>query len=458
MLNSLSGRFLILTTIFVMLAEVLIFVPSIARFRHDYLLDRLARAQIAAFALLATPDHMVDPALERELLRNAEVDAIILRRDAVRELVLVNEEAAMVRARFDLRQRDIAQMIREALRALVTDAPRQIRIIGMPVKEGGLEIEATLPEAPLQQALRAYARNIFLLSLVISAITAALLFIAVRRFVVRPIERVAANIAAFREDPADGRRVMVPGARLRELRDAEDALAQMQAQIASALRQKDRLAQLGGALARVSHDLRNLLATATLLADRLDSSTDPAVARVTPKLIGALERANALCARTLEFGRADEPPPEPVRLALAPLLHDIIAAEQAHASGAPVAFGVDLPEELMVFADPEQLHRALLNLTRNARQALQSAGKGGEIRLSARHTASGTEIDVQDNGPGLSDTARAALFRPFEGSARRGGTGLGLTIAHERIKAHGGALRLVESTPGRTIFRISLPD
>ena len=79
MLNSLSGRFLVLTIFFVMLAEILIFVPSIARFREDYLLSRLERGQIASLALLA--DDMIDADLEEELLRNAEVFNVVLRRD-----------------------------------------------------------------------------------------------------------------------------------------------------------------------------------------------------------------------------------------------------------------------------------------------------------------------------------------------------------------------------------------
>ena len=86
MLNSLSGRFLILTTVFVMLAEILIFVPSVARFREDYLLARLERAQIASLALLA--NDMIDSELEAELLENAEVLNVVLRRDEVRQLML----------------------------------------------------------------------------------------------------------------------------------------------------------------------------------------------------------------------------------------------------------------------------------------------------------------------------------------------------------------------------------
>ena len=86
MFNSLSGRFFILTVVFVMLAEVLIFVPSVARFRQDYLNARLERAQIASLALEA--EHMISTELEAELLATAEVYNVVLRRDDVRQLML----------------------------------------------------------------------------------------------------------------------------------------------------------------------------------------------------------------------------------------------------------------------------------------------------------------------------------------------------------------------------------
>ena len=86
MLNSLSGRFLALTILFVMLAEIFIFVPSIARFREDYMMNRLERAQIASLALLA--DDMIDAELESELLANAGAFNVVLRRDEVRQLML----------------------------------------------------------------------------------------------------------------------------------------------------------------------------------------------------------------------------------------------------------------------------------------------------------------------------------------------------------------------------------
>ena len=100
MLRSLSGRFFLLTMIFVMLAEVLLFVPSVARFRESYLLARLERAQIASLALLA--DDMISPELEQELLTNAGVFNVVLRRDAVRKLMLSSEIPGMISATYDL--------------------------------------------------------------------------------------------------------------------------------------------------------------------------------------------------------------------------------------------------------------------------------------------------------------------------------------------------------------------
>ena len=82
-MNSLSGRFLILTAIFVMLAEIMIFLPSVARFREDFLLTRLERAQIASLALLASED--ISTELEEELLSNAGVFNVVMRRDEARQ-------------------------------------------------------------------------------------------------------------------------------------------------------------------------------------------------------------------------------------------------------------------------------------------------------------------------------------------------------------------------------------
>jgi hypothetical protein len=220
-LNSLSGRFLILTTVFVMIAEVLIFVPSIARFREDYLLNRLERAQIASLALLASSDTMVTPELEAELLTNAGVLTVVLRRDQVRELVLASPMRAPISRQFDLRNANAPELIRDAMVQLIDTEERVILVTGTPVQGAGEVIEISVETAPLRMAMIDYGIRILILSAVISIITAGLLFFAVRRFLVQPMARVVEHMSDYADAPEDPRQVIMPTANLRELRAAE---------------------------------------------------------------------------------------------------------------------------------------------------------------------------------------------------------------------------------------------
>ncbi len=457
MINTLTGRFLMLTIVFVMLAEVLIFVPSVARFREDYLLTRLERAQIASLALLAA-DSAISEELEQELLTNAGVFNVVLRRDAVRELVLSSPLPGPVHDTYDLRNPGPLALVRDAYRVMTDPENRVIRVIGDPVRDAGLLIEVTLETAPLRAQMIEYGIRILILSAVISVTTAILLFVAVRYLLVAPMRRVVGHITAYAEAPEDARRIITPTSRVRELREAEDALARMQTQLTGALRQKERLAQLGAAVAKVSHDLRNILTTASLVADRLERSDDPAVARAAPKLVGALGRAVNLCESTLAFGKAEEPPPRLTRFALRGLVEDVVDSETlAAAEGARIEFLTDVPPRLVVRADSEQLHRVLSNLVRNARQALEATGQPGTIEIGAGEDDAAWWIRVGDSGPGLPDKAREKLFTPFQGGARKGGFGLGLAIAAELVRGHGGRLELHRSDEDGTEFMIRLP-
>lgn len=457
--NSLSGRFLVLTIIFVMIAEVLIFLPSVARFRVEYLQERLELSQLASLSLLATPNDMVSIDLEKELLENAEVLNIVLRRDAMRELILSDNMPVPVSETYDLRDTSPPRLIIDALATMFRsgEETRVIRVIGMPVKGGGVMIEVTLKEAPLRAAMIAYGLNILWLSLVISVITAFLLFLAVRRFMVKPIERVVGHMTSYRDDPEDQRRIIKPRSSVTEVHTAEVALADLQTQLTQALRQKERLATLGGAVSRISHDLRNMLTTAQLLADRVERSEDPAVQRIAPKLFSSLDRAINLCERTLTFGKAEEPAPDIRRLRLRTIVEDVLESDRLRDDGGDVELFCDVEEDTEVAADSEQLFRVLNNLVRNARQAIVATGKPGTIRVSAQSTPAGCEILVQDSGPGLPAKALEHIFQPFKGGARRGGTGLGLAIAAELVRGHGGALELRETSAAGTVFRITLP-
>lgn len=455
-MRSLSGRFLILSIIFVMAAEILIFVPSIARFRQDYLNARVEKAQIASLSVLASERSVVDGDLTAELLKNAEVYNVALRRDAVSQLVLSSPVPGPVTTMVDLRDPSAFYLIRGALQQLISPAEGVIRVVGEPLNSGGTMIDVAMPQASLRSAMIDYGLRILWLSLVISVVSALLLFVAVRRFIVRPVKRVVRHMEVYAQAPEDARRIIAPQASITELRSAEEALAAMQTQLTGSLKQKERLAQLGGAVAKISHDLRNILTTATLLADRMERSEDPAVKRSAPKLVNSLSRAVNLCEGTLAFGRVEEPPPSLSMVPLSSVVEDVLEGERL-ASGGQVAFLDEIETGMTIRADSEQLFRVLGNLVRNARQAIEATGQPGTIKISAKEYELNWEIAVCDTGPGLPPKAQENLFTPFEGGVRQGGTGLGLVIASELIRGHGGALTLARTDTTGTEFVLRLP-
>mgnify|MGYP006073427299 CR=1 FL=1 len=455
MLNTLSGRFLILTMVFVMLAEVLIFVPSVARFREDYLLARLERGQIASLALEA--DDMITPELEAELLRNAEVYNVVLRRDEIRQLALSSPIPSPIDATFDMRDPTAMILISDAMKTLVNPQERIVRVIGNPVRDGGLLIEVTMDEMPLRSAMVDYGLNVLALSAVISIITALLLFGAVQFLLVRPIKRVVGHMQSYAKAPEDARRIITPSASVTELHDAELALQMMQTELTSALKQKERLAQLGGAVAKVSHDLRNILTSAQLFTDRIEGSDDPLVKRMAPKLVGSITRAVNLCESTLAFGRVDEPAPVLARVNLASIVSDVIDSERLAAGDFDLSFSEDIPAGMTLRADGEQLFRAIFNLVRNARQAIMATHMVGEINVEGYEDDSAWWIRVTDTGPGLPPRAQEHLFQPFQGGVRKGGSGLGLVIAADLVRGHGGRLELSKTGTEGTTFVVQLP-
>ncbi len=466
--RGLSGRLLIVTILVVMLVEVAIFVPSVARFRADYLAERVVRAQIASLSVLAAPDGMVSEELQRQLLEKTEALNIVLREQGVSSIILSRDQMSEVTATFDLREMDPAILIMDALSRMADGEDEVvIRVIDQPTVIDAEAIEITLDAAPLRDAMIDYGWRILRLSLIISVITAVIIFLTVRHFVVSPLMGVIENVKAFRENPEDPKRIIRPVSRLGEVAEAERALADMQGDVLTALRERARLASLGEALAKISHDLRNMLSTGHLMADRLEMSRDPLVARTLPKLIGSLDRAINLCKRTLDYGRAEEPAPEPRQLRLRALALEVAEGLGLRAEGNAgadsdggdaVPIRIDIDERFTVEADPDQLYRVLANLLRNATEAIASSRGPGEIRLSAATADDGMqEIRVTDTGPGMPAKALENLFQPFRGGTRHGGTGLGLPIAAELMRAHGGELKLVSSTPEGTEFVLRLP-
>lgn len=454
--RSLSGRLLVVTIIVVMLAEIAIFVPSVARFREDYLMDRVRRAEIAALTVLAAPDQMVSRELEAVLIQRADVLNVVVRREGWREMVLTSGTLAPIIGSYDLREPSIFELIRDAMVRITASSGGVIRVIAYAPEDMGKELEITLRAEPLTKAMRAYGLTILWLSLAISITTSAMVFFAVRRAVVRPVTDVIANVKHFSENPEDAGRIIEPGSRVGEIADAERAVADMQRDVHAALKSRARLASLGEAVAKISHDLRNILATTQLMVDRLEMSSDPIVARTTPKLLNSLDRAIRLCQSTLTYGRAEESPPELRNVVLADLASEVVEGLGLMPGDGVVSARIEIDEKAVASADPEHLYRVLNNLVRNAVQAIRSTERGGTVTISAHPAPGGVDIAITDTGPGLPAKTIEHLFKPFHGSTSREGTGLGLAIAHELATANGGNLRLVSSTTAGTEFRITL--
>jgi signal transduction histidine kinase len=466
----LSAKLLLLTITFVMLAEVLIFVPSVANFRINWLNDRLTAAQLAALAAEAVPGGVVPDALRTELLRTAQVRAVALKRSNERRLVLPADADAdaQIDDTFDFRasarQKGIGnelglrlRLIWDALSAFSARERRIIRVIGEPNMGAGDFIEVVMPEAPLKAAMIRYGLNVLGLSVIISVITAALVYFALNGLLVQPMMRIARNMLRFSQNPEDASRIIVPTPRRDEIGTAERELAHMQVELAQTLHQKSRLAALGLAVSKINHDLRNMLANAQLISDRLSSLPDPAVQRFAPKLIASLGRAINLADSTLKFGRAEEAPPRRELTPLRPLVEEVGDGLGLPRDGA-INWTIDMDDTLRVDVDRDQLFRVLNNLTRNALQAIeQQDGAGGHIKIAALRDGERVTIEVSDDGPGVPERARAHLFQAFQGSARKGGTGLGLAVAQELLNAHGGSIRLRDTPKGAT-FELEIPD
>jgi signal transduction histidine kinase len=209
-------------------------------------------------------------------------------------------------------------------------------------------------------------------------------------------------------------------------------------------------------VAKINHDLRNMLTSAQLVTERLAKSGDPSVSQALPRLERALDRAVRLAENVLAYGKTEEAAPNKVAVALGPAA--LAAAEDAGLSSDGVPLAYELEAGLSVEADPEQLHRILVNLFRNARQAIEATGRrGGRIRLAGDIHDRNAHLRIIDNGPGLPERARERLFQAFAGSGRPGGAGLGLAISQELARAQGGDLELMQSSAEGAVFELTLP-
>lgn len=457
--RSLSSKVLVLTVTFVMVAEVLIFVPSVANFRMRWLQDRVNTAAIASVVLANADAESLSRKMQDDILMATGAKAIALREAGVSRLLAAEEMPPTVDRHIDLRQSGPMTAIGDVMDTLINGGNRTIRVYG-PVGDSGKTVEIIISDKGLLDALLVYARNVFLLSIIISLFTGSLVFFALRRMMIAPIRAMTANMLRFSADPENPGGILIPGQRSDEIGVAEAELSSMQRELQRTLSSRKHLADLGLAVSKINHDMRNMLAPAQLLSDRLTDLEDPTVRKIAPRLLRALDRAVTFSESVLAYGKGKEAEPKfrtvPVK-SLAGDVFELLGIDEPGAHGITAVNMV--PEDLALEADPDQLFRIISNLVRNSIQALSQTDIAVKhIVVAGGRIGNSTVISVEDTGPGLPQKARENLFAAFKGSARADGTGLGLAIAHELVTLHGGTIELREDREHGAHFEIRIPD
>ncbi|WP_180901219.1 sensor histidine kinase [Martelella soudanensis] len=460
-LAGLSGRILTLTVAVIMFAEVVFFVPALSTMRLRWLDDRLNTAAAAVTVIDGLQPLSLPRALQDETLMATGTKAIVLRKDGMSQLLAVADMPPEISRSYDLTDVGPVEAVVDAFDELLFGGGRAIRILGH-IGDSDAIIELVISDDELRHALLIYARNIFALSILLSSVTAMLIFFRLNSMLVRPLRRQIANMQAFSEHPDLPESVFRASDERDELGIAGRHLATMQSELQKTLRQQKRLAELGLAVSKINHDMRNILAAAQLMSDRIAGTDDPVVKRIAPKLLRAIDRAAAYSRTVLSYGQVSEAEPKRRLVDFRMLVNDV--HDYLELSADPSIEWINrVPEGLNIDADPEQLFRVIFNLCRNSVEALgqQARAKAETVNcltVSAQRHGSVVSLTIDDTGPGMPQKARENLFAAFRGSARSGGTGLGLAIARELVLAHGGTIGLVEKAGQGTLFRIEIPD
>ena len=314
-------------------------------------------------------------------------------------------------------------------------------------------IQIVISARPLIAHLRGYVAQTVTYSVIVAALTGGLVYAALDRLLVKPMRIMTADIVAFRRDPEHARLSGLKWLSRKgddEISRAAHELVIMQDELRTALWRNAQLAALGTAIAKMSHDLRNILGSALLVAGRFRSHGDPAIKQASALLISSMERAVELVTRTVDSADGRPPPVSRSPVVLRELVDEV--ADFIRQGGTGMAIENQVPGSLVLPLDRNQMYRVLANLLRNAAEA-----QAGRATLTTEDEHGVSQLVVTDDGHGLPRKALAGLFRPFAGSGRNRGTGLGLAIARDLIRAHGGDLRLRKTGPDGTEFIMSLP-
>jgi signal transduction histidine kinase len=456
--GGLSARLLTLTILFVAAGGALAFPPALATFERQWLLERVRAAEtVSRFADIARTS--VNGPQREQLLRGAGVEWVAIQtKDEGMSLVLEGKRSPQTPYFVDLRDEAPAAWLAAPFQTLFGGSGRSVRVRAEPRFISARFIEIVAPDAELRRELLNYLWRMAMIVALVASTAGILVYLSLNLFLVRPMQRITYAMERFRADPEDpGARVQLSGRR-DEIGRAEAELDRMQADLRVALNSRARLAALGEAVAKINHDLKNMLTSAQIASERLAALKDPKVSQALPRLERALDRAVKLASGVLAYGKTQEAAPEPRPVPLAAAVD--AAAEEARLAEHGVKLASSVGATDQVTADPDQLHRILANLLRNAREAIQHQDgrkAAGRISLSVVRAGRVSLVRVADNGPGVPERARERLFQPFAGSGRPDGMGLGLAIARELAQGHGGDLTLMSTGPAGSTFELRLP-
>ena len=492
--KTLSGRLLLLTVLFVLLAEILIYIPSIARFRLDYLKMKLDQTWIVSAALVEQ-NRSTELQEERERQIN-DFQQMLLNYGGVTSTFIRTPDASIllpnspplnsesVRKTYDLREPVIYQLIWDAVYVILNPNLEAIRIVGdLPGEisldetgrlittsldrtrqpnsrestENEARFEVTLNSRDLRRSMIEYSLNILGLSIVISVVTASLVLLSIRLLIIWPIDRLVHNIKGFANSPGDRQNIIRLSATSIELREAENALKSMQEKLSDALLRNQRLANIGKTIAQTSHDIRGTIANAQSDFELASISTsEKSVEEYLSNLEISIDQINKLSNDIDEYAKAGELKFDDFNLA--DFISKTVTLHQNPNSYFKINYTQSIPKNITIKADKGKLGRVLDNLINNSKRSIKKREQPGEITISAKRDEESVKIHIGDNGPGLSKRQQDEL-RMF---LKRDGTdnwhSMGMQIVKEFVHKHGGEIELIKSDAENTEFQISLPS